>query len=93
MGKFRDNINAKLYKCEDLEQSLDNLLNGIEELREKGGIAKFVMYPKGGSMCETIITEKTADAFVKVLTTEYNDLLKEVRKEINESFEREMRIT
>lgn len=93
MGKFRDSINSKLCECEDLEQSLENLLNGIKEFKEKGGVAKFIMYPKGGTKCESIITEKTVDTFVKVLTTEYNDSLKEVRKEINESFERRIKIT
>lgn len=93
MGSFRDKINDKLYKAEDVEQSIENLLAGFDELREKGGTAKLILYPKGGTMCETIITEKTAEAFVKVLLTEYNDVLKTIRKEINEYIDGEMRTT
>ena len=93
MGSFRDKINDKLYKAEDVEQSIENLLDGFDELKEKGGTAKLILYPKGGGMCETIMTEKTAEAFVKVLLTEYNDVLKSIRKEINEYIDREMRTT
>lgn len=93
MGKFRDNINNKLYKAEDVENSIENLLSGFENLREKGGIAKLILYPTGGGMCETIITEKTVEAFVKVLLTEYNDILKSIRKEIVEYIDGEMRTT
>lgn len=93
MGSFRDKINNKLYKAEDIEQSIVNLIAGFNELREKDGIAKFILYPKGGRTCETIITEKTAEAFVKVLLTEYNDMLNSIRKEINEYIDGEMRTT
>lgn len=37
MGIFRDKINNKLYKVEDIEQSIENLLVGFDEFREKGG--------------------------------------------------------
>lgn len=93
MGSFRDKINDKLYKAEDVERSIENLLAGFDELKEKGGTAKLILYPKGGRMCETIITKKTAEAFVKVLLTEYNDVLKSIRKEINEYIDGEMRTT
>ena len=93
MGSFRDKINGKLYKVEDVEQSIKNLLAGFDELKEKDGTAKLIFYPKGGEMCETIITEKTAEAFVKVLLTEYNDVLKSIIKEINEYIDGEMRTT
>ena len=93
MGSFRNKINDKLYKAEDVKQSIENLLAGFDEFKEKGGTAKLILYPKGGGMCETIITEKTAEAFVKVLLTEYNDVLKSIRKEINEYIDGEMRTT
>ena len=93
MGSFRDKINNKLYKAEDVEQSIKNLLAGFDELKEKDGTAKLIFYPKGGGMCETIITEKMAEAFVKVLLTEYNDALKSIIKEINEYIDGEMRTT
>lgn len=86
MGKFRDDINAQLSKCEELYESIDNLLKGLEHLREHGGTAKFILYPKDGNMCESIITERTAEKFVKVLETEYYNILKSIKKEINESF-------
>ena len=91
MGSFKDKINNKLYKAEDVEQSIKNLLAGFDELKEKDGTAKLIFYPKGGGMCETIITEKMAEAFVKVLLTEYNDALKSIIKEINEYIDGEMR--
>lgn len=87
MGKFRDDINAQLSKCEEIYKSIDNLLEGLERFRERGGTAKFILYPKDGYMCESIITEKTAEEFVKVLKTEYYYRLKSIQKEINESFE------
>lgn len=93
MGSFRDKINNKLYKAEDVEQSIKNLLAGFDELKEKDGTAKLIFYPKGGGMYETIITEKTAEAFVKVLLTEYNDVLKSIIKEIDEYIDGEMRTT
>lgn len=88
MGEFRDNINSKLSKCEEIYESIDNLLEGLERLRERGGTAKFILYPKDGHMCESIITEKTAEEFIKVLKAEYYDRLKSIKKEINESFEK-----
>ena len=88
MGEFRDNINAQLSKCEEIYISIDNLLEGLEHLREHGGTAKFILYPKDSYMCESLITEKTAEEFVKVLKTEYYDRLKSIKKEINESFEK-----
>ena len=93
MGSFRDKINDKLYKAEDVEQSIKNLLAGFDELKEKDGTAKLILYPKGGRMCETIITEKTVEAFVKVFLTEYNDVLKSIIKEINEYIDGEVRTT
>lgn len=93
MGKFRDNINDKLYKAEDIENSIENLLSGFEEFKEKGGTAKFILYPDKGRFCETIIIEETAEKFVKVLLTEYNDILKSIRKEIIEYIDGEMRET
>lgn len=35
MGKFRDNINAQLSKCEEINDSIDNLLEGFEHLRKQ----------------------------------------------------------
>lgn len=93
MGKFRDSINDKLYQVEDVENSIENLLSGFEKLREKGGTAKLILYPNGEAICETIINEKTVEAFVKVLLTEYNDILYSIRKEINEYINGEMRET
>lgn len=37
MGKFRDNINAQLSKCEKIDESIDNLLEGFELLRKQDG--------------------------------------------------------
>lgn len=37
MGKFRDNINAQLSKCEEINESIDSLLEGFERLREQDG--------------------------------------------------------
>lgn len=93
MGRFRDAVNDKLYVCEDLDQSIDNLLSGFNEFKEKGGTARLVLYPSGGHMCETILTNKTVEEFIKVLLTEYNDKLNEARKEINDLFTKEMRTT
>lgn len=93
MGKFRDNINNKLYIAEDVENNIEKILSGFDKLREKGGTTKLILYPTGGGMCEIIITEKTAEAFVKVLLTEYNDILKSIRKEIVEYIDGEMRTT
>lgn len=90
MGEFRDNINAQLSKCEEIYESIDTLLEGLGRLREHGGTAKFILYPKEGHMCESIITKETAEEFAKVLTTKYYDRLKSIKKEINESFEKEM---
>ena len=87
MGEFRDNIDTQLSKCEKIYESIDNLLEGLEHLREHGGTAKFILYPNDGHKCESLITEKTAEEFVKVLKTEYYDRLKSIKKEINESFE------
>ena len=50
MRSFRDKINDKLYKAEDVEQSIENLLDGFDELKEKGGTAKLILYPKGGGI-------------------------------------------
>lgn len=87
MGEFRDNINTQLSRCEEIYESIDNLLEGLEHLREHGGTAKFILYPNDGHKCESLITEKTAKEFVNVLKTEYYDRLKYIKKEINESFE------
>lgn len=87
MGEFRNNISTQLSKCEEIYESIDNLLEGLERLRAHGGIAKFILYPNDGHMCESLITEKTAEEFVKVLKTEYHDRLKSIKKELNESFE------
>lgn len=91
MGEFRDNINTQLSRCEEIYESIDNLLEGLEHLREHGGTAKFILYPNDGHRCESLITEKTAKEFAKVLITEYYDKLKSIKKEINEAFEKEMR--
>ena len=88
MGEFRDNINTQLSRCEEIYESIDNLLEGLEHLREHGGTAKFILYPNDGHRCESLITEKTAKEFVNVLKTEYYDRLKYIKKEINESFEK-----
>lgn len=37
MGKFRDNINAQLSKCEKIDESIDNLLECFERLRKQDG--------------------------------------------------------
>ena len=87
MGEFRDNINTQLSRCEEIYESIDNLLEGLEHLREHGGTAKFILYSNDGHRCESLITEKTAKEFVNVLKTEYYDRLKYIKKEINESFE------
>lgn len=91
--KFRNDINAQLSKCEEVYESINNLLEGFGCLREHGGTAKFILYPKDGHTCESIITitEKTAEEFAKVLITDYYDRLKSIKKEINEAFEEEMR--
>lgn len=88
MGEFRDNINTQLSRCEEIYESIDNLLEGLEHLREHGGTAKFILYPNDGHRCESLITEKTAKEFVNVLKAEYYDRLKYIKKEINESFEK-----
>lgn len=37
MVKFRDNINAQLSTCEEINESIDNLLEGFERLRKQDG--------------------------------------------------------
>lgn len=64
MGEFRDNISTQLSKCEEIYESIDNLLEGLEHLREHGGTAKFILYPNDGHKCESLITEKTAEEFL-----------------------------
>lgn len=90
MGEFRNDINAQLSKCEEIYESIDTLLKGVGRLREHGGTAKFILYPKDGHICESIITEKTAEEFIKVLITEYYDRLNSIKKEINKAFEKEI---
>lgn len=83
MSTLKNNIDNKLYKCELIEESINNLLDGVKEFEEKGGTAKFILYPKDGHMCESIITEETVEAFIEILLSEYIDKLKSIKNEIN----------
>lgn len=87
MSKSKNNIVDQLYKCEEIKESINNLLECFERFKSgKGGVAKFVIYPDKGDICETILSEKAIHDIVNVLITEYNDILRSTQKQINESF-------
>lgn len=90
MSKLKDDVISKLDDCELLERSIDRVMAGTNGLRDNGGRTKLIIDIQGGDTYTIPIDEKTANKFAQVIMEEYNTKLKEIRKEIDEAFNKGM---
>lgn len=56
MKKFRIELNDKLNGCQEDEESLENLIEGYNQLRSKGGEVRFAIYPQQGNPSITTLS-------------------------------------
>lgn len=91
MGDFKNKINEKLCEAEDIKNSIKNLTDGFKEFIENGGTAKFILYPEGGELCNTILSKVLAGHIVKDILSSYNNMLDDVRKDIKDYIDEELK--
>lgn len=83
---FKKEINDLLSKAEDIEQSIKNLTNSVQVMKECGGCSKLLIYNNNGTLSTTILTDPVLDIFVEALRGEYERILLDVQKEIDRLF-------
>lgn len=88
-GNFSRIMNLELRRCEEITKNIEDLSKSYVQFKEEGGSAKFVLHFKNDRL-ETILSEKSVADFIKILITEYDDILRSIKEEIDELFEDEM---
>lgn len=58
MGEFRDNINSKLSKCEEIYESIDNLLEGLNALESVAELQSLFYIRRMGICAKALLQRK-----------------------------------
>lgn len=81
MGKFRDSIDQNLRECEAIEKDIENIIEVFNEIKTVGGETKLILSSNNGKTCNIENSIDETEAFIRVLLTKYNGLLKSLKNE------------